>query len=132
MTLEHADLTHAIIGALFTVFNELGHGFSERIYLRAAAIVLRELGFEAVEECPVTVVFHGTVIGEHRLDIVVDGKVLIEIKAGQQLEPWHEAQILNYMKCAGGGVGLLVNFGQKLSFKRFVMGRPGANLPNIR
>jgi len=65
------------------------------------------------------------------VDIVVDGKIIIEIKAGLQLEPWHEAQILNYLKCAGGGIGLLVNFGREFTYKRFAMGNPEANLPNL-
>ena len=131
MALEHAELTKAIIGAFYKVYNELGHGYSERIYRRALAIVLRELGFEAIEERKMKVFFHGVLIGEYWVDLVVNGKVLIEIKAGKEIEPRHEAQILNYLKCAGGGVGLLVNFGAEVAYHRYVMGRPGANLPNL-
>ena len=131
MPLAHAQLTSAIIGSFYKVFNELGHGYSEKVYQRALAIVLRELGYEAVEERRIKVFFHGALIGEFVVDIVVDGKVIIEIKAGRQIEPWHEAQILNYLKCAGGGIGLLVNFGAELTHKRLVMGDPEANLPNL-
>jgi GxxExxY protein len=131
MPLAHAKLTWAIIGAFFKVFDELGHGYSEKIYQHALAIVLRERGHEAIEERRITVFFHGAMIGEFYADIVVDGRILIEIKAGQAIEPWHEAQILNYLKSAGGGIGLLVNFGHDVKYKRFVMGNPEAGLPNL-
>jgi GxxExxY protein len=128
---SHAALTHVIIGAFFKVYNELGHGYSEKIYRRALAIVLRELGLEAIEERRIKVIFHGALIGTFWVDLVVDGKIVVEIKAARQLEARDEAQILNYLKCAGGGVGLLVNFGRPLTYKRFVMGDPDANLPNL-
>jgi GxxExxY protein len=131
MALEHAQLTWKIIGAFFSVFRELGHGYSEKVYRRALAIVLRELGLEAIEERQIKVFFHRALIGEFAADIVVDGKILIEVKAGLAIEPWHEAQILNYLKSAGGGIGLLVNFGHEVTYKRFAMGRPDANLPNL-
>ena len=129
--LAHAELTHVIIQAFFQVWNELGHGYSEKIYRRALAIVLREMGHEAIEERHIKVIFHRKVIGTVWVDIVVDGKIIIEIKAAKELEPRDEAQLLNYLKCAGGGIGLLVNFGRTLSYKRFVMGNPLANLPNL-
>jgi len=127
----HGELTHKIIAAFFKVYNELGHGFSEQIYRRALAIVLREMGFEAIEERQIKVFFHGALIGKVIVDIVVDGKIIIEIKAAKELEARDEAQLLNYLKCAGGGIGLLVNFGRTLSYKRFAMGNPLANLPNL-
>jgi GxxExxY protein len=89
------------------------------------------MGFEAIEERKMKVFFHGALIGEYWVDLVVKGKVLIEIKAGKELEPRYEAQMLNYLKCAGGGVGLLVNFGDSVTYRRRVLGRPGANLPNL-
>jgi len=130
-TLVHAELTRAIIGAFYKVYNELGHGYSERIYRRALTIVLRELGLLAIEECRIKVIFHGILIGTFWADIVVDRKILIEIKGAKELEARDEAQILNYLTAAGGGIGLLVNFGRTLTHKRFVMGNPEANLPNV-
>ncbi len=125
------QLTQQIIQALFKVYNELGHGYSEKVYIKALAIVLREMGLQVVEECEMKVRFHGVVIGVYRADLVVEGKILIEVKAGQQIEDRHIAQILNYLKCAGGGVGLLVNVGHRLAHKRYVMGDPEAGLPNL-
>ena len=129
--LAHAELTHIIIQAFFQVWNDLGHGYSEKIYRRALAMVLREMGLEAIEERRIKVIFHGKVIGTFWVDIVVDGKIIIEIKAAKELEPRDEAQLLNYLKTAGGGVGLLVNFGRTLTYRRLVMGDPEANLPNL-
>jgi len=94
-------------------------------------MVLREMGLEAIEERHIKVIFHDKVIGTFWVDIVVAGKIVIEIKAAKELEPRDEAQLLNYLKCAGGGVGLLVNFGRTLTYRRLVMGDPEANLPNL-
>jgi GxxExxY protein len=127
----HADLTRRIIEALYQVFRELGHGFAEKIYRRAVAIVLREMGLEAIEEREIEVHFHGAVIGTFKPDIVVASAIIVEVKAARELEARDEAQLLNYLKCAGGGVGLLVNFGNTLQHKRRVMGDPEANLPNL-
>jgi GxxExxY protein len=127
----HASLTHAIIGAFYDVFHELGHGYSEKIYRRALAIILRERGLEATEERHITVHSHGTLIGTFHVDLVVEGKVVVKIKAARDLDPRDEAQTLNYLKCAGGGIGLLVNFGRELKYKRLAMGDPPANLPNL-
>ncbi len=127
----HAEITKAIIGAFYDVFHELGHGYSEKVYRRALAIVLRERGLEVVEECHIKVIFHGNNIGSFYVDLVVNGKVIVEIKAARDLDPRGEAQTLNYLKCAGGGIGLLVNFGRELRYKRLAMGDPAANLPNL-
>ena len=131
MALVHAQLTEKIIAGFFKVYSELGHGYSEKVYCRALAIVLREMGLQVLEECEIKVVFHGTIIGLFRADLVVEGVILIEVKAGQHIEDWHISQILNYLKCAGGGVGLLVNFGHTLRYKRYVVGSPETSLPHL-
>ena len=127
----HAEITKAIIGAFYDVFHELGHGYAEKIYRRAIAIVLRERGFDVVEERHIQVHFHGTNIGTFYVDLVVNGNVIVEIKAAKDLDTRDEAQTLNYLKSAGGGIGLLVNFGRELKYKRLAMGDPAANLPNL-
>ena len=129
--LLHAEITRVIIGAFYDVFHELGHGFSERIYCRALAVLLRERGLEVVEEQHITVTFHGQRIGTFYVDLGVAGKVIVEVKANKDLDTKDEAQILNYLKAAGGGIGLLVNFGRELKHRRFAMGDPSANLPNL-
>jgi GxxExxY protein len=129
--LAHGELTGKIIGAFYDLFAELGHGFGEHVYRRALCVLLRERGHQVVEEPEIVVFFHGIRVGTFRPDLVVDGIVLVEFKAARQLEPRDEAQTLNYLKSAGGGVGLLVNFGPQVTYKRLVMGDPYANLPNL-
>jgi GxxExxY protein len=129
--LPHSDVTEKIIACMYQVHNELGAGFTEKVYRRALALLLREQGLTAIEEARILVHFHGTVIGTFHVDIVVDGLVLVEIKATRELDALAESQILNYLKAAGGGIGLLINFGKRAVFKRRVMGDPNANLPNV-
>ena len=131
-TLPHSDITERIIAAFYAVSDELGYGFSENVYRRATAIVLREDGLEAIEEQSITVAFRQRLIGTFYADIVVAGVVLVEVKAAATIENYAQAQILNYLKAAGGGVGLLLNFGRQASFKRFAMGDPTNSLPALR
>ena len=130
--LAHADVTDAIISSFFDTVRELGHGFNEPVFRRAVAIVLREKGHHAEEEVVLTVPFRGAIIGSFRADLIVDHVVLVEVKATPILEPYQEAQLLNYLKAAGGGVGLLLNFGRTAAFKRLVSGDPFNSLPNLR
>jgi GxxExxY protein len=117
----HLDLTGIIIGALYETFNEIGPGFNELICRRALALVLRMRGLKTIEEDEIPVRFRGEVLANFKADIVVNDLVLVEVKAVQQLEDWHTAQILNYLKASTIEVGLLVNFGRRADHKRFVM-----------
>ena len=130
--LPHSDITERIIAAFYAVQGELGYGFSENVYRRATAIVLRSDGLEAIEEQSISVTFRERLIGTFYADIVVAGVVLVEVKAAATIENYAQAQILNYLKAAGGGVGVLLNFGRQGSFKRFVMGDPTDSLPALR
>jgi len=131
--LPHADITEQIIGAFYEVHRELGHGFSETVYRRATTIVLRHKGLDAVEEHLLSVKFRGSVIGTFHADIVVAGLILVEVKVSSTIEKYAEAQMLNYLKAAGGGIGLLLNFGREPTYKRFAMGEnPTDSLPSIR
>lgn len=128
----HGAITGATIAAFYEVFRELGHGFTNVVYRRAMSIALREAGRAVAEEAPLPVFFRGRLIGDFRADLVVDRVVLVEIKTGNEIDKVGEAQTLNYLKAAGGGVGLLVNFGRRAEFKRFVMGDPSKSLPFLR
>lgn len=130
--LKHVATTDRIIGTLYDVHRELGHGFSESVYRRAMALALRQAGAKVLEEAPIFVQFRGHLIGEFRADLIVDGCVLVEIKAGTEVQTYGETQLLNYLKAAGGGVGLLVNFGRSATFKRRVFGNAAEkSLPNV-
>ena len=117
----HAELTEKIIGFGFEVHNELGGGFLERVYENALTYLLRASGFNVDQQKKLTIRFRGIVVGDYVADMVVDNKVLVEIKAGSGLDQAHTAQCLNYLKATGMRVGLLLNFGpHKLQFKRLV------------
>jgi GxxExxY protein len=131
-SLPHAALTDAIIGCLYDVQNELGHGFSEQVYRKAMVIALAGRGLRGVIEPPLTVHFRGQEIGHFLPDIVVDDTIIVEVKATATLERYADAQLLNYLKAAGSGVGLLLNFGRKPEFERKVMGDPRNSLPILR
>jgi GxxExxY protein len=115
------ELTEKIIGICFEVSNELGAGFLENIYLKALIIALTANGLKAEEEVPLKVTFRGQVVGYFYTDILVENRLILELKAVKSLTSEHEAQLINYLKATGLKVGLLVNFGKsRLEWKRMV------------
>jgi len=115
----HADITEKIISAAFDVINELGAGFLESVYERALLVALKEKGLSAQSQVPLKVMFRGQSVGDFIADIIVEGKVLLELKAGKSLSAEHQAQTINYLKATGIELGLLINFGNaKLEFRR--------------
>lgn len=121
---KHQELTRRIIGVFFEVYNELGHGFLESVYVEALALALRQAGLTVKREFPLTVRFRNRVVGEFRADLVVAGAVLVEAKACQCLHPSHQAQALNYLRATVLEVGLLLNFGPRPSVKRLLFDNP--------
>ncbi|HYC85011.1 MAG TPA: GxxExxY protein, partial [Chryseosolibacter sp.] len=122
--LQHKEITEKIIGCAFEVHKYLGNGFQEVIYQRALAyeFVRAGIGFEREIECDIFYKDRITAIGRRRADFVVEGTVLVELKAVVALEPVHHAQILNYLKAYNLQVGLLLNFGTKsLQLRRQVL-----------
>ena len=130
--LPHADLTRTIIGALYETANELGPGYGERVHTRALQIVLIEKGLKAEIDVRIRVFFRRKLVGRFFADMIVNDTVLLEIKRKPELEPKDDAQILNYLTCAGGGIGLLVNFGASVTFRRFAKGDLTNCLPKLR
>ncbi len=119
------DITYAINGAVFEVNKVLGAGFLEKVYEKALLIELQRRGLKAESQVPLTVSYKGEVVGEYYADIVVEGQVILELKAVEQLQKIHEAQLLNYLKATGFKVGLLVNFKHpKADVKRLVLDLP--------
>ena len=128
----HRELTDAIIGGFYESANELGPGYSERVQTRALQVVLIDKGLKAEIDVPIRVFFRGRRIGRFFADMVVNDTVLLEIKKKEEIEPRDEAQILNYLACAGGGIGFLVNFGKSVTFKRFAKGDLNNCLPRLK
>jgi len=116
--LKHGEVTEKIIKAFYTVYNALGYGFSEKVYENALAVELRNMGVQVVQQSPITVYYAGQVVGEYVADLLVEGTVIVELKAAQCLTDEHEAQLLNYLKATTIEVGLVLNFGPKPEFKR--------------
>lgn len=106
-SLLHGDLTERIPGAFSQVPHELGHGFAESVYGASLAILLTEAGLCVEREVPIAVHFHGIPVGSFRADLVVESKVVLELKALKQIEPPFEAQLLNYLRATELEVGLL-------------------------
>ena len=122
--LKYKDITEKVIGAAFEVHKFLGNGFQEVIYQRALAYEMFKagLGFEREKEQEIYYKDLDEPIGARRADFIVEGKILVELKAIIQLEDVHLAQVLNYLKAYKLEVGLLINFGSKsLTFKRLVL-----------
>ena len=120
MTQRHYGLTRAIIGCAFQVSNELGAGFLESVYENAMLVALKEEGIAAISQKPIKVTFRGQDVGTFFADLLVEEKVLVELKAAKAIAPEHQAQTINYLKATGIEVGLLMNFGNpKLEHKRF-------------
>lgn len=114
------DLTDRVLGVFYDVYNELGPGFIESVYENAMALALREAGLGAAQQAALTVCFRGKVVGEFRADILVEGRLVLELKAVSQLNAIHEVQLVNYLKASQHQVGLLLNFGPSPQFKRRV------------
>jgi len=118
--LKYEQITKSVIGCAFEVTNELGAGFLESVYEKALLLALCQRGLSAVSQHPVKVIFRGEIVGDFFVDIFVEEKVIVELKAVKALAPEHQAQIINYLNATGIGVGLLINFGSpRLEYKRF-------------
>lgn len=105
-------MTGSIIGVCYEVSNELGAGFLESVYQKALVLALIQKGFDVVEQPPLEVRFRGVVVGRFYPDLIVNNKVILELKAVNELIPEHTAQLINYLKATGYDTGLLVNFGR--------------------
>ena len=118
MKIKHNELTEKIIGIFYRVYNKLGYGFLEKVYENALMIEFRSERIQAMAQSPIRVEYNGQTIGEYFADLMIEDKVIVEIKAAKSLTVEHEAQLLNYLKATDIEVGLLLNFGPKPQIKR--------------
>lgn len=132
------ELSYQIVAAFYFVYNALGFGFLEQIYARALEIVLRNVGLRVQREVPVPVFFEGEQIGFHRLDMLVEGRIAIEIKASEQISNAAHQQLRNYLaalRLNGEPIrlGILLHFGPKPRFFRHIaVSRIGAHSSHSR
>jgi GxxExxY protein len=117
--MEERELTEKIIGCAMRVHSTLGSGFLESVYKKALAFELHNAGLGIEVETPVKVQYQSVTVGEFWVDTLVEGKVLLELKANLELGQFDEVQLVNYLTATGIEIGLLINFGgQRLEFKR--------------
>ncbi|MDP8204375.1 MAG: GxxExxY protein, partial [Candidatus Tenebribacter mawsonii] len=117
---KYSDLTEKIIKEVYYVFNKLGSGFLEKVYEKALIHRLNLIGLNAESQKPIHVRMDGVLVGEYYADIVIDDKIIIELKAKNLLAKIDEVQLVNYLKATKIEVGLLINFGEKIEIRRKV------------
>jgi GxxExxY protein len=120
MELLHQELTDVIIKTFYEVYNELGYGFLERVYLNSLYLELKSKGLNVEAQRKIQVYYKGIEVGEYYADLIVKNSVILELKAADSIAPAFENQILNYLRGTNCEVGLLLNFGKKPEFKRKV------------
>lgn len=120
--LKEEALTYRIRGAIFEVNKYLGPGFLESVYQKSLTIELRSIGLHVEIEKPVSIYYKQQLVGEHRLDLLIENSVVLELKAQAQLPSTAEPQLINYLRATGLRVGMLVNFTYpKAYIKRIVV-----------
>ncbi|KGD67843.1 GxxExxY protein [Flavobacterium aquatile] len=118
MELLHKDLTDIILKTFYEVYNELGHGFLENVYQNALLIELRNKGLNVVPQKRIKVYYKGDEVGDYFADLIVEEKIILELKAADYIVEQFENQIVNYLRGTDCEVGLLLNFGKKPEFRR--------------
>lgn len=109
--MDESEITEAIIGAAYEVSNTLGIGFLEKVYENALKHELAKRGFQVEQQKTIQVVYDGVVVGDYVADLIVESRILVELKAAKALDNNHFAQTLNYLRATGIRTGLLLNFG---------------------
>ena len=120
MKMIQKSITDKIIKSFYTVYNTLGYGFLEKVYENALKIKLEKNGLNVCTQMPIKVFYNDKIDGEFFADILIENKVIVELKSCEYLSEAHEAQLINYLKATGIEVGLLLNFGKKPEFSRKV------------
>ena len=120
--MDYSEITEKIIGCAYRVYNVMGPGFLENVYEKCLAIELNKAGLHAEFQQPVEVFYDSQNVGSFAVDILVDGRVIVELKAVRSLAAAHELQLVNYLAATRMPVGLLINFGEtKVEVKRRVL-----------
>ena len=117
---KYKKLTEKIIKIFYKVYNTLGYGFLEKVYENAMMLEFEKEGVPVASQFAIKVYYEDKIIGDYYADILVDDKVIVEIKASRNLAIDHEAQLLNYLKATDKEVGILLNFGPKPEIRRKV------------
>ena len=130
MKYKHSDLTDQIIKSYYTVFNELGYGFLEKVYENAMLIELQKAGLQTEAQKRILVYYKTVEVGNYFADLLIEDKIIVELKAAKKLKKEHEYQLINYLKATDIEVGLLFNFGKRPEFKRKIFSNRTPNKLN--
>ena len=118
----HKDLSYKIVELALEVHNELGCGFLEKVYENAMMILFEREGIPAKQQAPTDVYFENKVVGQYFADILVDNKIILELKTVDTIANVHKAQVLNYLRATGMKLGLILNFAKpRFEYKRLVL-----------
>jgi GxxExxY protein len=118
----YKELSYKIIGLAMEVHNKLGFGFLEKVYENALMILFEKNGVPAKQQAPVTVYFDGKIVGDYYADILVDDKIILELKTADKIIDIHKAQVLNYLRATGLRLAMILNFGKSsFEYERFVI-----------
>jgi GxxExxY protein len=112
------DLSRLIVGGLYHVHGTLGFGFAEPVYTRSMEVALCQRGLRVQREVPIEVVFEGVEVGKYRIDMLVEDRIILEIKASEKLTDVPKVQLRNYLRAANKRLGLVLHFGPKAAFYR--------------
>jgi len=114
----HEEITSQVIAAFYAVYNTLGYGFLEKVYENTLILELQKRGLRVLRQVPIQVHYEGVVVGKYFADLLIEGKVVVEIKAVEVIIKAHENQLVNSLKATDLEVGLILNFGPEPGFKR--------------
>lgn len=109
--LLYGDLTYKLIGLGMQVHRTLGHGYLEKVYENSLMVLFRKSGIFAEQQVPIKVRFEGEIVGDYFVDILIEQKVILELKVADRITTIHKAQTLNYLKATGLELALILNFG---------------------
>jgi GxxExxY protein len=117
----YKNLSYKVIGLSMEVHRRLGYGFLEKVYENSLMILLNRAKISAVQQAPINIRFEGEIVGNYIADILVDDKIILELKCVEAIANIHRAQVLNYLKATGKQLAIIINFAkEKLEYERLV------------
>ena len=118
----YPDISYKIIGAAMEVHRSLGNGFLEKVYENALMVMFKEIPLVVAQQTPIKVVFRNKIVGNYIADILIENKIILELKTVDRISNIHRAQVLNYLKATGLKLAIIINFkNQSLEYERIVL-----------
>jgi len=128
----HSEITDKIINSFYKVHNTLGYGFLEKVYENALVIELKRADMNVSQQQNIKVFYENQIVGDYYADLIVNDRIILEIKAAENLRADNKAQLINYLKATDKEIGLLLNFGKSAEFKRVIFTNDRKDLEEIQ